>query len=913
MKRIFVLIFSFFLLNSIVNSQTASKEEIKNIALSFMGWNEENINLIMLHSKSQFFVVQSKQNGWILLNASKETHPIIGYSKQGTFPIEIDDNAYLAYIQQSKMLGTKRAEALWKYYSEKPQIVLKKRAAHGPLLTTEWSQGSPYNDQCPRIYGTHALTGCGATALSQILNFHKYPNVGFESNTYTHNVLGELSLDFSQQTYNWTNMTDEDIAKLNYHSGIAVNMEFGLDYSSSYVQDIMTALKLHFKYSAGISLIEREKYTDSDWLTIIENEIDNERPIVYRGYSKTDGGHIWVCDGYDDNGFVHMNWGWGALMNVNGFYNLSNLTANGVNFNTDELMIIGIEPTNDFKYLPDLSFTNTEIGDSILIFDGDVNSNIVHHEVMNKSDYAYVMAAIANIGNKVISSNIEFEILVDGEILYPLSNDFENFDLNYTMTNYFSIGYLSVGEHTVSMIIDPNNKIEELNEQNNMISVTYTVVEDNAKPNLIPSTYGTDWTDNIELFDLNGELVQGTIYSNTSYNIHSAFKNTGATITDPFSLKLFIDNELFSSYTYNYSVYSGGKGVFYEQNLTLNAGTHILKFVIDSNNDIDESNEKDNVYEKTITVVDKNASQTISRPSGTPIVCDASTKYTYTVPEVTDATAYIWSVTDGTYESATPTGNSISIKWKEGSEYSATIKVKPQFANSEGDYSESFTVTVIPANVEIFADKTVLCHEDTAVRLYTTADVAWSNGVDGKETYIENTGTYYAMSKDIRCSSVASNSITISKTNLPESIFIQYVDSYLYIDNELNYTENWFYNDNQISYNQGDILQEGEYSVVLSDNTCSVESSPYHFSLTTDILDKANLEISYSGKGKYIIHEGHENINRYSIVNILGQEIESGFYNPMQNSITIPQNELVCFLMVECMSGKLYTFKLNKK
>ena len=45
-----------------------------------------------------------------------------------------------------------------------------------PLLETEWSQEAPFNQLCSYSNGTSispAVTGCVATAMSQIMYFHK--------------------------------------------------------------------------------------------------------------------------------------------------------------------------------------------------------------------------------------------------------------------------------------------------------------------------------------------------------------------------------------------------------------------------------------------------------------------------------------------------------------------------------------------------------------------------------------------------------------------------------------------------------------------------------------------------------------------------------------------------------------------
>jgi hypothetical protein len=78
---------------------------------------------------------------------------------------------------------------------------------------------------------------------------------------------------------------------------------------------------------------------------VIEHEINVGRPIVYEGDDATQGGHAWVCDGYDASGNLHMNWGWGGY--ANGFFAITNLsTPPAPDFNPilDNDALIGILP-----------------------------------------------------------------------------------------------------------------------------------------------------------------------------------------------------------------------------------------------------------------------------------------------------------------------------------------------------------------------------------------------------------------------------------------------------------------------------------------------------------------------------------------------------------------------------------------
>ncbi len=43
------------------------------------------------------------------------------------------------------------------------------------LLASEWGQDAPYNNLCPKGDRGRCPSGCVATAMAQVLYYHKYP------------------------------------------------------------------------------------------------------------------------------------------------------------------------------------------------------------------------------------------------------------------------------------------------------------------------------------------------------------------------------------------------------------------------------------------------------------------------------------------------------------------------------------------------------------------------------------------------------------------------------------------------------------------------------------------------------------------------------------------------------------------
>lgn len=210
-------------------------------------------------------------------------------------------------------------------------------ASVGPLLTTQWGQGEPYNNLCPEdpTHGGRSVTGCTATALAQILNYHEYPVKGSNTvsyNTSTHGI--SISADLSTFTFDWDNMADNysttsttskqqaAVAELMYACGVACQMDYcSLGSGSSALPDIV---EQYFGIDKACTAHEREYFTTNEWNEIVMTELNAHRPVLYSGASQ-EGGHAFVCDGYNADNLYHINWGWDGF--CDGYFDLITLDA----------------------------------------------------------------------------------------------------------------------------------------------------------------------------------------------------------------------------------------------------------------------------------------------------------------------------------------------------------------------------------------------------------------------------------------------------------------------------------------------------------------------------------------------------------------------------------------------------------
>ena len=243
------------------------------------------------------------------------------------------------------------------------------RAGVGPLITTKWGQGKPYNNKCKiTVAGKDysLLTGCVATAMAQVMNYYKYPLKGKGEHSYKINYKdwGEItySANFENSDYDWDNMLDdysdylykpEDkytdaVSLLMSDCGKAVNMIYTTHSSSTYTSYVPIGLKNFFSYSfldETYTIYYRDSYSNNDWMNLIYDALNNNHPILYRGDNQGNGGHMFVIHGYEPDGKVIVNWGWGG--SYDGSFMIDMLSSGGYSFNDNQGMVIPIPKAND--------------------------------------------------------------------------------------------------------------------------------------------------------------------------------------------------------------------------------------------------------------------------------------------------------------------------------------------------------------------------------------------------------------------------------------------------------------------------------------------------------------------------------------------------------------------------------------
>lgn len=374
-SKFYVVLVLFFWVAVAAFSQQRSKEDALNLALSFLNTStvqgqrapmdvsvlEPVVGVDELLSKSIYVFNITGNRGFVMVSGDERARDILAWSDRSEFDYQtIPDNFRYwisVYNDELKLLSNQPVI---------PEVAKKNLSsvqAVSPLLgAVKWDQGSPYNALCPVINtenGSRAVTGCVATGMAQVMYYHRWPEKGAGSKSYTTETLKiPLELDFSSTYYNWDKMTPHygassseeskaAVATLMYHSGVAVSMDYN-STSSAYFSEMGRALYQNFGYDPNLQLVFRNYLSREDWQKLLINELNAARPILYGGTQADESGHLWVCDGIDQNGFFHFNWGWGGA--YNGYFTLSALNPDELNsesvsggYNYYQQAIIGLQ------------------------------------------------------------------------------------------------------------------------------------------------------------------------------------------------------------------------------------------------------------------------------------------------------------------------------------------------------------------------------------------------------------------------------------------------------------------------------------------------------------------------------------------------------------------------------------------
>lgn len=495
-----------------------------------------------LNVPTVYLFAPEDNSSFLLVSADDAVTPLLGYGatladENGKFAPEFE--YWLDFM-------SRRTESVVAHSGDAKVIERERpyREPVAPLLKSTWSQTAPYNNLCPKEGSERTVTGCVATAMAQTMRYFQWPEIG-EGSIYYDAGSNHYSTAFDKWNYDFEHMLDAysgdeekenwlPVARLMYLCGHSVKMNYGVDGSGALSYNVASALGSYFFYDKSVKYLERDYYILPDWEEMIYNNLVNVGPVIYNGQSYI-GGHSFVCDGYDKDGYFHFNWGWGGLSD--GYFVLDVLdpleqgtggsqSNSGFDFMQD--IILGIRP----DITGDSQWSATMVSQDPIDISYDEESNIIYQNNMIYSDGPGKQMS----GMIALAFTPEGESLGDNTEITALS--FSGLDPMYGFSEVdFDMPDLEDGRYIVQSLYAMENDDE-------YSLVPYAVYD--ASSALLEKKNGKITVSTIEANypDFIDGRFPGEIYQGNTMNVSGKLVNNGNTHTLCFLSAIMINEEM---------------------------------------------------------------------------------------------------------------------------------------------------------------------------------------------------------------------------------------------------------------------------------------------------------------------------------------------------------------------------------
>lgn len=409
--------------------------------------------------------------GFVIVAGDDVAMPVLGYSFDSEFPSGSLPSNLQAWLDGIRETVNKARTAGLKAESSVTQAWASTRSGNTvvKLETALWNQDGPYNWLCPTYQENRTYTGCTATAMAIAIRYHQWPERGTGSlPAYTTTSYGisvptltlghaydwanmKLKYAFSYQgttDYEYTEFTQTEataVATLMRDCAILLRSDFGPEGSSgtsAFSSDIPDLLINHLGYDRQTRWLSRISYSTREWNELLQNELDNDRPIIYSGYN-SQSGHAFILDGYTDTNYYSVNWGWSGY--CNGYFLLTALDPEGQgiggsnHYNDGQNAIVGIQPDAGNEPVTELRFFEYDDTEKGRTYNGiSIEGNIAQGETV------WIHAgAIGNFGSTVFSGRCQLAVTDrEGQVIHSITQgrvDGYNPGAGFTMNAPFEI------------------------------------------------------------------------------------------------------------------------------------------------------------------------------------------------------------------------------------------------------------------------------------------------------------------------------------------------------------------------------------------------------------------------------------------------------------------------------------------
>ena len=355
MKRTLLFVVTAFTNILLANADPITKAQALSIATKYIN-NPKLLSDTPKTRSSQaneqpayYIFTNPNDKKFVIISGESKLNELVGYGDKMTENPNDQPPYFKLFLKEyERVVKEVRSKAA----TTTPQRPIKRKVE--PLLTCKWSQYDPFNKYTPLSNGQHTPTGCVATATAQVMFYNKWPK------NRPQDYIASTGDDAKKSaTYWWDEMKNTTNEMRTEHSrqavgvlmsdiGKAVNMRYYYRGSDSNLQYACNALRDKFDYT--VRYLDKNFLPANDFLNEVMQEISDGYPVLVVG-----GPHAFVYDGYDEQGLIHTNWGWGG--ENDGYFDINIVTLNvsgfALNSGTfwDDISVVFAHP-NDGKATP---------------------------------------------------------------------------------------------------------------------------------------------------------------------------------------------------------------------------------------------------------------------------------------------------------------------------------------------------------------------------------------------------------------------------------------------------------------------------------------------------------------------------------------------------------------------------------
>ena len=429
-----------------------------------------------------YYAFNINGGGFIIVSGDNRASQVLGYSDKGQFDFKhLPDN-------MKALLDIYKEEI--EYLQANPRLKVPKRTSSNnrevivePLVTAKWGQQMPYYLQCPMSNGSYSKVGCSGVQMAQIVHYWQYPTTCGSIPAYYCPKLGITLEELPVTTFDYSKMltsychwdthqriliqdtyTEEqanEAAKLCRYVGQAARMNYSVTGSGTDATRKLAAMKILGYNSDAISVYRDNGYTTEVWESLMRDELDAGQPIMYGAKNGTgDIGHGFIFDGYDSEGYFHINWGWYGV-NDGWFLTTALITTyyssgDPRNYSKDQYMFLYMRP----EFYCNVNAQSIILNDGFFLLGSSLNIRATDVNINTSYNAVDLMFTITDSNGNIVAASDTINVLksefsqhsdINCAILLPasLAEGTYNLQFNYIIDDALNTVVTTQGELSV--------------------------------------------------------------------------------------------------------------------------------------------------------------------------------------------------------------------------------------------------------------------------------------------------------------------------------------------------------------------------------------------------------------------------------------------------------------------------------